>query len=277
MSSEAEQPSAAGPDPSWVGEGVGRVAAPLRERVLEIVRQAILDFKLRPGERLIERELIAQLGVSRTTIREVLTRLAAEGLVTMIPQRGAIVSVPTLEEAEDIYEMRALLEGLAVRRFVERASPELIGELRASLADLERDAAGAKANAGLGAKDGFYQVLLRGASSRRLTDILTSLQGQVRLLRAISLSVSGRPGQAAAEIRAVVEAIEAGDADAGAEACAQHVRNAQKTGLARLAELLDGDVPRRDDGRDLESLIVDKLGRQEYWGPQGDGSARAGR
>ena len=74
---------------------VGRVAAPLREQVVDVLRQAILDFRLKPGQRLIERELIEQTGVSRTTIREVLRQLAAEGLVTTIPQKGAIVVVPS--------------------------------------------------------------------------------------------------------------------------------------------------------------------------------------
>ncbi len=222
------------------GDGVGRIAAPLRERVLDVVRQAILDFKLKPGQRLIERELIEQLGVSRTTVRDVLARLAAEGLVTIVPQKGAIVSVLSLDEAADIYEMRAPLEGLAVRRFVERATPAQVEELRKTLPEIDRTAApGADPAEALRAKDRFYEVLLAGAQSSRLTNILTGLQGQVRLLRATSLSVGGRPKEAAAEIRKVVDAIVAGDANAGAKACEKHVRNAAKVGLARLHDRLE--------------------------------------
>ena len=69
-----------------------RVAAPLREQVLELLRDDIVEQRLEPGHRLIERELIEQIGVSRTTIREVLRQLAAEGLVTTIPQKGAVVA-----------------------------------------------------------------------------------------------------------------------------------------------------------------------------------------
>ena len=242
----------------WVGDGVGRVAAPLRERVVEIVREAILDFKLRPGERLIERELIEQLGVSRTTVRDVLARLAAEGLVTIIPQKGAIVTVLTLEEAADIYEMRASLEGLAVRRFVERATPELVAELRSAYEEFERMVArGVDTATALRAKDGFYEVLFRGARSPRLSTILTGLQGQVRLLRSTSLSVPGRATEAVAEIGAVVTAVEAGDAEAGAQACIAHVRTAAETGLPRLAELLEGGLGEGGsllDGHLLESV-----------------------
>lgn len=246
-----------GEEQTWVGEGVGRVAAPLRERVLDIVRQAILDFKLRPGQRLIERELIEQLGVSRTTVREVLARLAAEGLVTMIPQKGAIVSVLTLDEAADIYQMRALLEGLAVRRFIERADEADLRELRSIVEDLKRAAErGVGAADGLKIKDRFYRVLLRGANSPRLTEILTSLQGQVRMLRAISLSAEDRLGEAAKEIDEVVTAIEAGDATAGAAACEHHIRNAEGIGMQRLTEM-GGDA--RTDAAHLDPRTLDRL------------------
>jgi DNA-binding GntR family transcriptional regulator len=244
---------------TWVGEGVGRVAAPLRERVLDIVRQAILDFKLRPGQRLIERELIEQLGVSRTTVREVLARLAAEGLVTIVPQKGAIVSVLTHDEAADIYQMRALLEGFAVRRFIERASQQDVIELRAVVEDLKQAAAaGVGAADGLKTKDHFYRVLLRGAQSPRLTEILTSLQGQVRMLRAISLSADDRLSEAAAEIDEVVRAIEAGDSAAGAAACEHHIRNAEAVGMRRLAELSESG-PREGEMPHLDHRALDKL------------------
>lgn len=225
--------------PSWAKGGLGRVAAPLREQVLNLVRGAILNLDLKPGQRLVERELIEQLGVSRTTIREVIGQLAAEGLVTMIPQKGAVVSVLSVDEAADIYEMRAALEAIAVRRFVERATPDLKEQLKEALSEVEATA-GLAALDELAAKDSFYEVLLTGAGSPPLTQILSSLQGRVRVLRATSLSVPGRPQEAAAEIRAVVEAILDGDADRAADACQKHVRNAAKTGLGQLSHSADG-------------------------------------
>src|SRR4051794_1390771 len=77
---------------------VRRVAAPLREQSLDVLRDAILDFRLRPGQRLVERDLIERMGVSRTTVREVLRELAAEGLVMTIPQKGAVVVSTTPDE-----------------------------------------------------------------------------------------------------------------------------------------------------------------------------------
>jgi DNA-binding GntR family transcriptional regulator len=222
----------------WSAAPLGRVAAPLRDQVLSAVREAILDFKLRPGQRLIERELIEQLDVSRATVREVIALLVSEGLVTVIPQKGAIVSILSVDEAADIYEMRSALEALAVRRFVTRATSEQVVRLRKASAQLERasrveDVSGEA----LRIKDGFYEVLFEGANSPVLTQLLTSLQGRVRAMRATSLGVPGRALEAALELKRVVDLIEAGDAEGAALACAQHVRNAAKTGLSQLADL----------------------------------------
>jgi GntR family transcriptional regulator, trigonelline degradation regulator len=218
---------------------VGRVAAPLREQVLEVLRQAILDFRLKPGQRLIERELIEQTGVSRTTIREVLRQLAAEGLVTTIPQKGAIVVVPSAQEAADLYELRAALEALAGRLFVRRGTDEQVAQLRKCFREIERlckrrnpDIQGM-----LATKDTFYDVLLEGAGNRAMRDTLDGLRARVRLLRATSLSQRDRSASTVAEIRDIVEAAEARDEDAMAAACEHHVYQAARAGLSGLVEL----------------------------------------
>lgn len=209
----------------------------MRDQVLDAVRQGILDFRLRPGQRLIERELMEQLGVSRVTVREVIARLATEGLVTNIPQRGAIVTVLTAEEAADLYEMRVALESLATHRFVERATPAQVAELRAAFEGFAAAVAADGDKLGrLRAKDAFYKVLFEGADSEPLTEMVTMLQSRVRLLRWTSLSVPGRSQETVGEVRAIVMAIEAKDAEAAAAACAVHMRNAAATALARISE-----------------------------------------
>jgi DNA-binding GntR family transcriptional regulator len=216
---------------------VGRVAAPLREQVLELLREAIVEQRLRPGERLIERELVERIGVSRTTVREVLRQLDAEGLVTTIPQKGVVVAAPTPAEAAEIYEVRSALEALAGRLFVERASPAQLDALRAAFAQVERDTReGGDIRAMLRAKTRFYEVLLEGARNATVHAILSGLQARVGVLRTTSLSQPGRPARAVAEIRAIVDAIEAGDADAAARACARHVEEAAAAGLAALRD-----------------------------------------
>jgi DNA-binding GntR family transcriptional regulator len=212
-----------------------RVAAPLREQVLELLRNDIVEQRLRPGHRLIERELIEQIGVSRTTVREVLRQLAAEGLVTTIPQKGAIVASPTRVDAEDLYEVRAALEALAARRFAQRASAEQVVALRRSFTEFEHLVeAGADIAALLRGKNAFYDVLLEGSRNAPIHSILGGLRARVAMLRTTSLSEPGRPAQALAEIRAIVEAIEAREAERAATAAARHVEQAARTALAAL-------------------------------------------
>lgn len=217
---------------------MARIAAPLREQVTERVRTAILDLRLRPGERLIERELVEQLGVSRATVREVIRQLAAEGLVTVVPQRGAEVTSLSPSDAADIYEMRASLEALAVRRFVQRADAEQVQQLRSAVDEIASNATEpdtTQVHEQLGAKDRFYDVLLAGSASSPLQQTLASLQARVRLLRATSLSAPGRPKEAANELLAMVEAVETRNAEQAAEACEQHIRNAAHTATTQLS------------------------------------------
>lgn len=222
---------------SWNISPPGRVASPLRDQVLNMMRQAIMDFDLKPGQRLIERELVQQLAVSRTTVREVLTVLAAEGLVTVIPQKGAIVSVISKDEAQDIYEIRSSLEALAVERFTERASSDEVLQLRQAFEELKQATADGEDKLDLlRSKDNFYSVLLDGARIPPLTQILTMLQGRVRVLRLTSLSAPGRSKETIKELGQMVDMIEARDSKAASHAMAQHVRNAANAGISKIAE-----------------------------------------
>lgn len=220
---------------AWAGNPVDRVAAPLREQVISALRSAILDFRLSPGQRLVERELIEQLGVSRTTVREALRELTSEGLVTVVPQRGAIVAAPSLDEAEDLYEIRAVLESLLVERFVERATDAQIQRMVDAVDEFARLTVGSNdIRVILDAKDGFYEAIVAGAASPALQSIVESLQARVRLLRATSMGEPGRVDEIVGELRRIADAAVARKPAEAARACAAHVRNAAKTALKQL-------------------------------------------
>jgi DNA-binding GntR family transcriptional regulator len=228
----------------WVAEPIGRSAAPLREQVISALRRAIRDFELRPGQRLVERELVESLGVSRTTVREAIRELATEGLVTVVPQKGAIVSSPTLEDATDLYEIRASLESLLVRYFVQRADPAQVGRLARTVDELAaRTNASTSIHELLVSKDSFYAVLMEGAKSPALQQLIESIQGRVQVLRATSLSEQGRPLEVVKELRGIVGAVIARDADAASALCADHIRSAARTALAHLRA--DDEYPGR--------------------------------
>lgn len=213
---------------------VQRTPAPVRAQVLDNLRQAIVDRQLKPGQRLIERELVELTGVSRTSIREALRELAAEGLVTAIPNRGTIVASVSAEEARQLYEVRSVLEALAGRLFTENASPAQHNALMKALQRIERVAA--KGGPMRPAKDHFYQVLFEGGGNEALRDVVAGLHARVSVLRSLSLSVPGRPAASVTEMRAIVDAVRAGDADAAAKACSRHVEEAGRVGLQALAE-----------------------------------------
>jgi DNA-binding GntR family transcriptional regulator len=214
---------------------VKRVAAPVREQVLDQLREAIVQQRLRPGQRLVERELIEQTGVSRTTIREVLRQLSSEGLVTTIPNKGTVVAMLSTERASELYEVRAVLESMAVQQFAQRADASDHAALRAAFAGIEA-AVGMpqEGRALLAAKRRFYDALFAGARNTTIAEIVEGLQARVNVLRATSLAQPGRPAQTVEEVRAIVDALEAGDADAAAAACAHHVRQAARTVLSAV-------------------------------------------
>jgi DNA-binding GntR family transcriptional regulator len=209
---------------------VARVAAPLREQVLELIQTEIVELRLRPGQRLVERELVEQIGVSRTTIREVLRQLAVEGLVTTIPQKGAIVAVPSRKDATEVYEVRGLLEGIIARQFAEKAPDSQVKALRTAFNQMEAEYLETKEPRRLlRAKAAMYQVLFDGADNPTVRLILEGLQARITVMRAATLAGPGRPAESVEEIRAIVDAIERRDPAGAARASTHHVEQAART------------------------------------------------
>lgn len=212
---------------------VERNPAPVRAQVLDNLRQAIVERQLAPGQRLIERELVELTGVSRTSIREALRELAAEGLVTAIPNKGTVVARVSAEEARQLYEVRSALEGLGGRLFVQNATQAQRNALVKALQRIERLVA--KGAPVINAKDSFYEILFEGGGNEALRSVAAGLRARVSELRALSLSVPGRPAESLQEMRDIVHAVLAGDADAAVRACSRHVEEAGRVGLHALA------------------------------------------
>lgn len=213
---------------------------------MNTMREAILDLELKPGQRLVEREFIDRLGISRTTFREALRQLSSEGLVTVVPQKGARVSSPSVKEATDLYEIRAALESLVVTRFVERATAEEIESLRELIFEFDKAVERTTDTKELlDAKENFYRVLIAGARSEVLEQTLNGIKARVRALRSRSLSRPGRAVETAAELHAVVEAIADGNAVLASALCAQHVRVAGDIAINDL-RLSQGDEGARE-------------------------------
>lgn len=219
---------------------IERTAAPLRRQVCDALREAIVSGQLEPGARLTERELIAMTSVSRTVIREALRQLETEGLVDIIPNKGPVVRRLTADEARDLYRIRAVLEGLAARLFVENAGADQTKRLRRSLRAVHDAYDDEDAEEVLRTKNGFYEILNAGARSETLGSMLQTLHGRIWRWRAIGLKhpqrSRTRSTQSLSNLEAIVDAIECGDADKAELIAREETHEAAK----EVLRLLDG-------------------------------------
>jgi DNA-binding GntR family transcriptional regulator len=213
---------------------VERRAATIRLQVEERLRTAISVGQFKPGQRLIERELCQLTGVGRTSIREALRQLEAEGLVTAVPHRGPVVSKISLEEARQLYAIRGVLESFAGRLFAIRHLPQDVRNLTDAVARFGRAAKSGKRDELIQAKTDFYAILLRGCGNMFVEQMLTMMHNRITLLRMTSMAQPGRLKDSVAEIRAIAEAIKNGDADKAEAMCKRHVERAAKVALAVL-------------------------------------------
>jgi DNA-binding GntR family transcriptional regulator len=215
---------------------ISAAAAPLRREIETRLRAGIVAGRFKPGDRLIEREMCELLGVSRASLREALRQLEAEELVTIVPHRGPVVSEITIEEAEQLYDVRAMLEGLAARRFAETATDEDIAVLRKALKTFADVVRGKSSVPLLSAKAGIYEVLLDRCGNRIAGRMLTQLNNRVGLLRSTSMSQKGRVKNTLAEVTRIVDAIERRDPAGVWQATVEHVARAAEVAIKVLRQ-----------------------------------------
>ncbi len=220
-------------------------AAPLRQQVLEALRGSIVAGRLAPGQRLIERELIEMTGVSRTVIRESLRQLEAEGLIEIIPNKGPVVRKLSASEAEDLYRIRAVLEGLAARFFAENADREAVRRLQEALEAVRLAYQGTDGELALAAKTRFYDVLYGGGSSETLASLLGMVQARIWRWRAVGLTHPNRAHERLSEsvsnLTLLVSAIESGDGDLAEQITRKEVSRAAEEVMRLIAAEQDSD------------------------------------
>ena len=204
---------------------VSRDTPTLRELTTTKLRDAILSLHFKPDQHLVERELCEQTGVSRTSVREALRQLEAEGLVERRGNRGLFVTSVTIEEARQIYELRAALEPAMARLFAERADAQDLEALEDALRQLEK--AGQKSNvrAYVTAYDRFYDVLLQGSGNELARQFLRTLRARITYLRTITTEESDTAyrKQTIQLMRQILEAALARDGERLARRCRSFV------------------------------------------------------
>jgi DNA-binding GntR family transcriptional regulator len=210
----------------------------LRELTTRTLRDAILRMHFKPKQKLTERELCEATGVSRTCVREAVRSLEAEGLVERIPNRGIFVASVSVDEARQIYEVRAALEPAFARLFVARAGDRDLQDLNAACQKIEKVATRRPVIAYVEALDEFYDVMLRGARNEVARAVLQGLRARIRYLRGLTAEAAvgtGRERETQALMRKIVDAAVRRDATTMADRCRSFVERSAKFAIVVLS------------------------------------------
>ena len=197
----------------------------LSAKVFHSIREDILNGKYQANEELKEKNIGEELGVSRTPVREALRQLELEGLVHIIPNKGAFVENVTLKDIKDIYEIRTLLEGLCARWAAENITKEQLEELEETvfLSDFHYSKENWDQILVLDIR--FHEIVYEACGSKELTRVLRDYHHYLQRIRRITLEQKERARASTDEHRAIAEALKARDA-ATAEECAKlHIKN----------------------------------------------------
>lgn len=206
---------------------------PLREIVLEALREAIVSGVLEPGERLMEIQLAEEMGVSRTPVREAIRKLELEGFVVMIPRKGAYVAGVSYKDVKDVFEIRRALEVLAAGLAAEKATDEEIEQMERAL---HYDNEPNSLEEIVQADTDFHALVYKASRNERLTQILSNLREQIQRFRATSLAVPGRLKTAIQEHMEMVDNIARHDVEGAQNIATLHIENAANVMFETMRE-----------------------------------------
>ena len=197
----------------------------IAETVYESLKSAILENTLKAGSRLIEASIATELGVSNTPVREALTRLEREGLVTILPRRGAVVRSFSADDILEIGEVRELIEAHAIRKSVERRTSKVLAQLEAIL-DQCVPLVAARDLRSLNRLDvEFHRLLVRTSGNSRLIHVFEMLHDQFQVVRWRLAYLRARPQTTYEHHRQILAAFAAGDAAEAERRLRWHIRD----------------------------------------------------
>jgi len=209
---------------------------PLRDIVFEALREAIINGTLKPGERLMELQLAEDLGVSRTPIREAIRKLELEGLVVMIPRKGAYVAGISIKDIADVFEIRAALESLAAGLAAKRITEPEIKELYRSLEKVAEASQEGDFEKVVQSDTELHDLIYKASRNGRLVQLINKLREQIQRFRSTTLSYPGRIKQTLEEHEKLVKAISQGDSSLARALAQEHIENAENSMMEALKD-----------------------------------------
>ena len=209
---------------------------PLRDVVFNTLRKAILKGELKPGERLMEIALADRLGVSRTPVREAMRKLELEGLVVMIPRRGAQVANITEKDLNDVLEVRIALENLSIEKACARMTEEQLAQLWDAAEEFEKTMAEGNLVKLAEADVSFHEVIYQSSDNRRLNQVLNNLREQIYRYRVEYLKDEETRNLLVKEHKELYEAIRARDVKKAQEISFRHIENQREAIVCSIRE-----------------------------------------
>lgn len=207
---------------------------PLRDVVFNTLRQAILTGELKPGERLMEIHLANKLGVSRTPIREAIRKLELEGLVTMIPRRGAEVAQITEKSMNDVLEVRRALDALCVELACDRITDEELESLKQACEGFEAAVRTKDVKKIAQADVALHDIIVRATGNQRLIQLVNNLSEQMYRYRFEYIKDSSQHETLIEEHRIIYQSIVRKDKETAAAAARTHIDNQEKAIIRRI-------------------------------------------
>lgn len=222
---------------------------PLRDVVFKTLRQAILKGELEPGERLMEIQLAERLGVSRTPIREAIRKLELEGLVLMIPRKGAEVAKISENNLRDVLEVRRSLEELAIDLSCQRISTEELEELKQADKQFARAIGGGDVMEIAQTDEAFHEIIYASTKNQKLVQILNNLREQMYRYRLEYIKDADKRQILLVEHEQILKALSLRHVNEAKMAVREHIDNQEITILKNLKEQQENDVQRKVSGR----------------------------
>jgi DNA-binding GntR family transcriptional regulator len=205
------------------------------ESVADVLRAAILDGVIEPMSWLREEEIASELGVSRTPVREALSRLSFEGLAFRHPRLGVLVAPMNFDDLIEVYVVRESLESLAARLAAQHASDRFIEELQAILTAMKHAVADASTSEIVELNLQFHRAIRQAAGNQYVDRFLQQVEQAVRRFGSSTYDVQGRAAETIGEHETIFAAISARNPDAAGDAAAAHIRAARNVRWAMLA------------------------------------------
>lgn len=207
---------------------------PLRDVVFNTLRKAILTGELKPGERLMEIHLANKLGVSRTPIREAIRKLELEGLVTMIPRRGAEVAQITEKSLKDVLEVRRALDALCAELACERITDEEMVHLKEACAQFEKATRQKDVTVIAKADVALHDIIVAATGNQRLVQLVNNLAEQMYRYRFEYIKDKSQHEKLIEEHRIIYESILNKNCEAAARAAKLHIDNQESSIIKQI-------------------------------------------